>query len=460
MSEHSRPKTVVVVGAGISGLCSAYFLQQQGFRVTVLESGDTVGGAMKTLHDDGWLIELGPNSALENTFLFGKLFDELALSGELVYTSEAAKKRYILRKGRLHPLPMSLGSLVGSKLLSVSGKVRLLKEPFVGRAAKEESLAEFVERRLGREFLDYFVNPFAVGVYAGNPEDLSLQSAFPKLYALEEAYGGLLRGMMKGRQKRNDPKERVKSFSFKRGMDVLPKELAIALGKNLLLKAAVEHIIPQRVGPRSIYTVTYRQTEHRRSVEADAVVLAVPASAAATIVHPIDPEMAKTLSSIYCVPVVQVFMGFQAAQIRHPLDGFGFLVPSRERRKILGTLWTSSMFPHRAPRGCAALATFVGGARHPELCDASDAELQSIVLSELRTILGIEGEPIFIKILRLPHAIPQYTLGYYKILQAMDRFEQNFRGTFLCSNYREGVSVGDCVTNAEKTAQKVRVHLS
>lgn len=455
----SFPQLVVVVGAGISGLCAAYFLKKRGFQVTVLEQDNSVGGTMKTGHEDGWLFERGPNSALENTPLFKNLFDELGITDQCIYANEAANKRYILREGHLHSLSTSLVSFLRSKLLSFSGKARLLKEPIVGRATKEESIAEFIERRLGREFLDYIVNPFVAGVYAGNPETLSVQAALPKLYALEEQYGGIIKGSIKAR-KMNKPNTRAKLFSFMEGMEIFPRALAKALGENLMLNATVEHIIPLRVGPRSIYTVSYSHSGDRRSMEADAVVLAVPAYAAAKIIHRIDPAMAKTLTSIYYPPVAEVFIGFKKAQIQRPHDGFGFLVPAKEKRKILGTIWSSSMFPNRAPQGYAALTTFVGGARQAELCSAGDEELTMIVLSELQSIMAIEGDPAFTKITRWTQAIPQYSLGYYKIVQAMERFEQNFRGTFLCSNYRGGVSIGDCIMNAEKIAQKISMHLS
>ena len=458
-SQQIPSKSVVVVGAGISGLCVAYWLKQKGIQVTVFEKDSEVGGTMKTIRDDGWLIETGPNTALETTPLFQQLFDELGLTEKRIYTNEVASKRYIVQAGILQPLPMSPLEFITSPLWTLRGKIRLLKEPFIGRARHEESVAEFVERRLGKEFLDYAVNPFVAGVFAGDPKQLSVQTAFPKLYALEEQYGSLIKGMIKSRKERKQRKEqakdRPKMFSFMDGMQTLPKVLSEKLGSSLKLNATVEQIIPMRAGRFPIYTVYYNQNEMRLTVQADVVVLATPAYTTAEIIRPIDPEMARTLSSIYYPPVAEVFMGFKQEQVKQQLDGFGFLVPEVEQKKILGTLWSSALFPHRAPEGHIALTTFVGGARQPDLTSRDDEELKRLVLHELQSLMKIEGSPVYSRIIRWEKVIPQYNLGYYKILQAIEMFEKNFQGAFLCSNYKGGISVGDCVMSGEKISKMI-----
>jgi oxygen-dependent protoporphyrinogen oxidase len=454
--------TVVVVGAGISGLCLAHWLRRHGVSVLVLEKESHAGGTMKTLREDGWLIEAGPNTALETTPLFQPLLDEIGLAEKRIYADGAASKRYILRNGELHPLPMGPVSFVTSRLWTWNGKLRLLKEPFIGRTDNEESVAGFVRRRLGSEFLDYAINPFVAGVYAGDPESLSVQAAFPKLYALEEKYGGLIKGLVKGRKERKQRAEKAKPsaklFSFLDGMQSLPDTLATSLGGSIRYNCPVETIIPVRAGRFPVYTV-YGPNNTAIASDVKAVVLSAPAYATAGIVHPIDPEMAKTLESIYYPPVVEVFTGFKQEQVGQPLDGFGFLIPEKEQRKILGTIWSSALFPSRAPREHVALTTFVGGARQPTLTEQDDERVASAVLSELKTIMRVEGQPVHTKVTRWAKAIPQYTLGYPEILKAMNRFEQNFRGAFLCSNYRGGIAVGDCVANAEDTTKKVLEHL-
>ncbi|MEJ2194397.1 MAG: protoporphyrinogen oxidase [Ignavibacteriaceae bacterium] len=229
-------KKVIIIGAGISGLTTAYLLHKEGFNVTVLEKNNRVGGSIETVTEGGFLFDRGPNSALETTPIISQLVEELNLRDELVYANKEGNTRYILRKNRLLALPMSPQAFLKSNLFSIRAKLRLMAEPFIRKShdGYYQSIAEFVKRRLGQEFLDYAVNPFVAGVYAGKPEDLSVKSAFPKLYALEEQYGGLILGTIRSVRKRKKRKEQsrqsAKMLSFKNGMKVLP--VAIAKQKN------------------------------------------------------------------------------------------------------------------------------------------------------------------------------------------------------------------------------------
>jgi len=452
-------KSVIVIGGGISGLCCAWWLRRRGVNVTLLEKASTVGGTMKTHREGGWLIETGPNSALETTPLFSELFNELGIIDKRRYANEAASRRYIVKNGTLHPLPMGPGSFITSRLWSGGAKLRLLKEPFIGRAVKEESIAEFVRRRLGDEFLHYAIDPFVAGVYAGDPAKLSVQSAFPKLYALEKNYGGLIRGAIASRRERKQRKEvskdRARLFSFVDGMETFPLAIAERLGNSVRCDTEVEHIVPMRAGKYPVYTVSVRHGGERETLQADILVLASPARATASMIRSIDPAMAKTLESIYYPPVAEVFLGFRSAQVERKLDGFGFLVPKAENRKILGSIWASTLFANRAPEGCVAFTSFVGGARNPELVSLENEKITSLVVDELKSLAGVKGSPVFTKVIRWERAIPQYNLGYHTVLSAIDRFEQNFQGAFICANYRGGIAVGDCVMNAETVADRI-----
>ncbi len=230
------------------------------------------------------------------------------------------------------------------------------------------------------------------------------------------------------------------------------------LNDSIKLSCEVGTIIPVRAGRYPIYSI-YGPKNELIATEVSAVVLSTPAYSAATVIRPIDPEMARTLESISYPPVVEVFMGFRKEQVKQPLDGFGFLVPEMEQRKILGTIWSSTLFPHCAPNGYAALTTFVGGARQPELTVEPEGRIADFVLFDLQSIMGITGSPVYTKVARWERAIPQYTLGYPRILKQLQRFEENFQGAFLCANYRGGIAVGDCVMSAEKTAKRVLEHL-
>ncbi|MBI4427923.1 MAG: protoporphyrinogen oxidase [Ignavibacteriales bacterium] len=451
---------VVIIGAGISGLATAWWLQKQGIDVLVLEKEAQVGGTMRTIRENGWLIETGPNSALETTPLFQTLFEDLGIKDDLVYANEASNKRYILRNGNLHELPMSPTLFLKSKLWSLPGKLRLLKEPFVGRAVNEETVAEFVERRLGRELLDYAINPFVAGVFAGDPEQLSVRAAFPKLYALERNYGGLIKGQILGageRKKRSEKaKDRARMFSFKNGMQTLPNAIAEALGKRIRTNATVERIeVSQSAnGAGRTYEINGAENGRAFSVTCNSVVLAIPSFCAAVLVERFDAPIGKALKAIYYPPVAEVFLGFRTEDVGRPLDGFGFLVPAKEERRILGTIWSSAIFPGRSPSGTVALTTFLGGSRQPDLVQKSKAELIDMVTQELQELMRVKGQPIYSSVTRWEKAIPQYHLGHLSIVEQMGEFERRYPGIVLTGNYRGGISVGDCVTSSEKVAAR------
>ena len=452
---------VVIIGAGISGLCTAHWLNKRDIKTLVLEQDAEVGGTMRSVRENGYLIETGPNSALETTPLIKELVSDCGLEKEFVYAHPVGKNRYILRDGALHALPLSPPAFVASSLFSISGKLRILKEPFVGRAKDEESIAQFVSRRVGREFLDYAIDPFVAGIFAGRPEALSVRSAFPKLYALEEKYGGLVKGMIKGRRERmarnEKAKDRAESFSFRSGMQTLPLALARGLGDRVVVSAKVHSFQKDESSTR--YLVAYSAGGNERRIETSSVVLAIPAYAAAGYIRSFSPNVAGVLDSISYSPVVSIFLGFRREDVRRSLDGFGFLIPTKEHRNILGCLWSSSLFPDRAPEGDVAFTAFVGGARQPTLTDLSENELRDLVLSELKNIMQIGGKHVYFKPTRWSRAIPQYEIGYEHILASLNRFEAEHPGILLCSNYRGGISVGDCVRSGREAAERIELLL-
>ncbi len=450
----------VVCGAGISGLTVAWWLERQGFDVSVFERNAWVGGTMRTLRDDGWLVETGPNSALETTPLFTEMFSALGIQDQVVYARPEAKKRYIVRDGKLHALPLSPAAFFRTRLWTPSGKLRLLKEPFVGRATHEESIAQFVERRLGKEFLDYAINPFVAGVFAGDPAQLSVRAAFPKLYALEERYGGLIKGMIRGRRERKQraekAKDRASMFSFKNGMQSFPLAIATALGGRVKTNCIVERVDvrPSNGSGPGRFEVHCRENGNVSAIDADVVIVSTPADVAAGIVRPYASFLASQLEKIYYPPVTEVFLGFREGTFAHPLDGFGYLIPEKEARTILGTIWSSSLFPDRAPAGYVGLTTFVGGSRQPDIALMEDGALVSRVTSEVHSLLGGSGSPAFSRVIRWNRAIPQYTLGHANIILGIDKLEEDIPGFFLCSNYRGGISVGDCVMSGKLIADR------
>ena len=446
---------VCVIGAGISGLSTAHFLKRSGAEVIVLEKNGAAGGTIGSRVIDGYLVENGPNSTSETNFVIDELLSDLGISDEKIYADANAKYRFIVRGGKLHALPSGPGSFFSTKLWTWRGKLRLLKEPFVGRADEEESIADFVARRLGREFLDYAINPFVAGVYAGNPSELSVRAAFPKLYALEEKYGGLLKGTIKGARERKmrDEKAKVsaKLFAFRSGMGILPTTAAHKMSGSVLFNSEVRNL----TSDGSKFRVTYVRDGKQTGEVFDSVVLATPSYSAAEILKAFNPELSSELMKIKYPPVAVAVTGYRREQIKSDVGGFGFLVPEIEKRKILGTIWSSSIFPNRAPEGYVELTSFIGGSRQPQIVDLPDREIATLCHLENSALMRIEGEPAFVSTTKWKMAIPQYNIGHLSILNAIRRVESMYKGFYICSNYKDGISVADCIANGKKTADSI-----
>ena len=329
-------KKIAVLGAGISGLTQAYLLNKEGYDVTVIEKKIAAGGSMESVKENGYLFDRGPNSGLETTPLIGQLVEELNLQDQLIYANKAGNKRYILKNNDLIPLPMKPQEFLKTKLFSSKAKARVFAEPFIGRSKDGyyQSISDFVIRRLGREFLDYAINPFVAGVYAGNPDNLSVKSAFPKLYGLEEKYGGLIVGTIKSikerKQRAEKSKQSAKMFSFKDGMQIFPKTIANHLGEKVKLDAEVTSIEKSDNG----YVVNYASDENVKSIKCDFVISTVPAYAASKLFKPFDEGVAKHLDEIFYPPVLVLYIAYNKKDIGRPLDGFGFLIPSKEKKSI------------------------------------------------------------------------------------------------------------------------------
>jgi len=451
-------KKVVVLGAGISGLTISYLLNKDGYDVTVLEKKDEVGGSIDTVVEDGFLFDRGPNSGLETHPLIAQIVEELGLRDEMVYANRESNKRYILRNETLHALPMSPPGLIKTKLFSAKAKFRLLAEPFVGRSKDGyyQSIADFVERRLGKEFLDYAINPFVAGVYAGNPEDLSVKSAFPKLYDLEEKYGGLIIGTIKSireRKKRAEKsKQSAKMFSFKSGMQIFPKAIAASLGEKVLLETEVTSITKLDPG----YRVKYKHGEEINSIECDNVISTIPAYIASTLVKDLDVKTAEHLTKVVYPPVLVLYLGYEKSAIGRQLDGFGFLIPAKEKKSFLGAIWSSVLFPNRCDDDKASFTLFVGGSRNPEVAEKDKDKVVGKVLKEFHQLMKINSEPSFKSYKFWNKAIPQYNVGYIEHEKVFEEFENKFPGFILAGNYRGGISLGDCVKSSEIVYKKVK----
>lgn len=446
--------SVAIVGAGITGLTAAYYLRKSGIPVAVYEASDHVGGMIQTLRADGYIAEHGPNTILQTSQAVSALIRDLGLTSRCLY-APPGMRRFVVRGGITMALPDSLLSAARTPLLSPRGKMRVLFEPFVSRGdTEEESLSCFVKRRLGSELLDYIIDPFVGGVYAGDPERLSVRHAFPKLHALERRYGSLIGGAIRGARGRRGTvsSSSAPMVSFDGGLAVLVETLQSALGDSLRLRSGVQAVTAE--GRQ------WRVATDTRTHQHSAVLLCAPAHRVARMeLGSRRWEDLNALRSVYYPPVARVALGFRRDQIAHPLDGFGVLIPRRESLHSLGILFSSSMFPNRAPEGHALLTAYLGGSRRSGVLDCTDSGLLDLAATDMRKLLGVSGAPVFQNVVRIADAIPQYNVGYGAVKAAIDRLEAALPGVFVAGNYRDGISVADCIKSGAGAGEKLLQYL-
>ncbi len=454
-------KKIAILGAGISGLATAHWLKKDGYDVNILELKNEPGGSMESSRINGFLVDYGPNSGLETTPLIKKLVDEVGLSDQMIYATEISNKRFILRNNELHALPTNPPLFLKTKLFSPKGKLRLLAEPFIGKSTDGyyQSIAEFVTRRLGVEFFDYAIDPFVSGVFAGDPHKLSVKSAFPKLYRLEELYGGLVKGLIKGAKERKkrgeESKQSARMFSFINGMQSFPAAIAKNFNGSISYGCKILKVEKSTEAEKTGWKITYEKDGIRNELSADVVLSTLPAYCAADIFGNLDADLPNHLNDIYYPPVMVLYLGFNKEQIGRALDGFGFLIPSKEKKNFLGAIWSSTIFNARSEENKAAFTLFIGGARSPHLFKQGKNELITTVLKEFKEIMKTDSDPVFMEEKMWNKAIPQYNLGYIEHENYFDKFEKMNPGIFLSGNYRGGISVGDCVKNSELVYQKI-----
>jgi len=452
------PIPAIVIGGGISGLTCAYHLQQAGIPVRVLDAGVRPGGVISTQEKDGFRFELGPQSFLSTEPLLN-LIDALGLKNELLYADSRAP-RYILIRGQLVPAPLTPPSLLTTPLLGVRTKWRLSTEMLrrTNPPSTDESIAAFVRRKFGDELLDRIVGPFVSGIYAGDPEKLSLRASFPKIHEFEMKYGSVLRGAMKSRPARGMPRPGL--CSFRGGMETFPRALAARLGDALLSESIVVGARHGKANGSSSFEVDLTRNGHRETLLASAVILAAPVNAASEILKGVSDKFAAPFARIEYAPLAVVAAGYRRDQVRHAGNGFGFLVPRSEGLRVLGTVWNSSLFQERAPENMACFTSFAGGATDPALCGMSEDEIAEIICGEVKRVLGITGPPMTRLVHRYTRALPQYNLGHSETVSALGAVASSVPGLFLAGNYLSGPSIGSCVEQANQTAETVRVYLA
>jgi oxygen-dependent protoporphyrinogen oxidase len=499
-------KPVAIIGAGIAGLTAAFYLKRKGVPVTVYEASGRVGGVIQSLRQDGWLAEFGPNTLLETSPKITQLVRDAGLQSRRLDPNPKAGARYVVRYQRPIAMPGSPFGFFTTKLFTAKTKLAVLREPFMPRrrGGVEESIAEFVKRRLNQEFLDQAIDALVAGVYAGDPYKLSVQQAFPKLAQLEARYGSLIKGQIFGARARKKSgevaKDRAPKFSFDEGLQVLPDTLAAQLGDAMKLNTTVTKLTQTADGwtltlsagrvPRARLTTdeigdsqssslrNETQAEHSAVIycgtafrlaelkvelfagvgRAGSPLPAVRPNAndgAHGVTRPTDVLDLSAFSEIRYPPVASVVLGFRREDVAHPCEGFGMLIPKIEGFKILGTIFSSSLFPNRAPAGHLTLTSYIGGERYPELAFLPPEKLCDLTCEDLRVLLGVKGRPAFEHCVLYPKAIPQYNVGYGRYRELMDEIENRAAGLFLAGHYRDGVSLGDTIISGCNIVERV-----
>ena len=461
-------KSVAIIGAGITGLTAAFYLKRQGVPVTVYEAGGRVGGVIQSVRKDGFLAEFGPNTILETSPKIAQLVRDAGLESRKLATDPKAEARYVVRYGRPIEMPGKPLGFFTTPLFTAKAKLAVLREPFIKprRDGVEESIGQFVVRRFNQEFLDHAIDALVAGIYAGDPHKLSLPHAFPKLKALEDNYGSMIKGQIFGARDRKKSgevaKDRAAKFSFDEGLQVLPDTLAAQLGDSLKLNAPVTKLtqtadgwrVTTGQGETEFGAVIYCGTAYKLSeMEIIDGRAALPRSLEIGAAQQRRPT--ETLSDINYPPVSAVVLGFRREDVAHACNGFGMLIPKIEGFKILGTIFSSALFPNRAPAGHVTLTSYIGGARYPELGLLPPEQLIEATMADLRVLLGVKGKPVFTHTKTWPKAIPQYNVGYGKYRQLLTDLEAKSPGLFFAGHYRDGVSLGDSIVSGVNIAERV-----
>jgi protoporphyrinogen/coproporphyrinogen III oxidase len=480
MSDTRRYLRAVVIGGGITGLAAAWRLQEGAasrempLAVTILESGDRVGGALETIRRDGFVMEAGADSFLAEKPAARDLAERLGIGGELVNTQEQYRKTLVVRRGRLVPIPEGfslmaptwMGPVWRSELFSPWGKLRIALEPWIPKrddGAFDESLAAFVTRRLGREVLERVAQPLAGGIYTADPSTLSIAATLPRFVEMEQKHGSLTRGL-RAAAKTRDAQARGTSgarwslfLSFRAGIGKIVETLAARLERSIHYKARVSEIAQARDGGNARWRV---QCSDGTVIEADAVICTAPAYASAAMLEGVAPTLAAKLRELSYASAATVNLAYRASDFGNPPDSFGFVVPIVEGRKIIAGSFSSLKFAGRAPEGMMLARVFIGGALQRGMMGVDDAAMVAAARQEFRDLFGVMAEPSFSYVRRWPESMPQYLVGHRGRVSEIEKEAEQIDNFALAGAYLRGVGIPDCIAGGESAADVVLARLA
>jgi len=461
-------KRVAVIGGGIAGLAAAHKLvestreKSRDIDVVLLEKLGRLGGTILTEKHDGFVIEGGPDCFLAEKPWALALASRINVADRVVGTIEENKGTYIVWGSKLHPLPEGVMLMVPTRvipiltstLLTWRGKMRMGLDMFIPKRVdgKDESLAEFVSRRLGVEALERIAEPLVAGVHAGKPETMSLSAAFPRFKALEDEYGGLIRGMltrMRAARKAEASRKYTMFVTFEKGLGDFVKSIADNIGDEKIRLNTPAKKLERAESKWRIHTASGEE------IEADAVIVSSPAHVAAGILSGIHSDIAAGLKKIPYVGTATVSMAYDAKDVENTTKGFGFVVPRLEKRGIMAATFTSRKFPHRAPPGKALIRCFIGGAQRPDLVMKSHEELAGIAAAEIKAITGVKADPIWAKSYAWPESMPQTNVGHALLMNEINRLLESVPGLEIAGGAYEGLGIPDCVRVGEAAADRV-----
>ncbi len=447
-------KETVIIGAGITGLTTAFYLNRAGRDFLVLEKKERVGGVIQTIRENGFTYETGPNTGVIGQPEAASLFEDIGKEAELEIADPRVKKRYILKEGQWQALPSGLFQAAGTPLFTLKDKFRILAEPFRNKGRNpEETLEQMVLRRMGRSYLDYAVDPFILGVYAGDPATLVPRYALPKLYRLEQRYGSFIGGALKKRfeKKTEEDKKTTRDiFSFKGGLQSLVDALYRQSGSDNFRLGVREVKLDRQEGG---YRISFAGPDgHQEYCHAGNVVVTSGINELPGLLPFVAPGRMKQLTHMRYAKVIEVALGFKRWEGMKP-DGFGGLIPFKEKRDILGILFISSFLPGRAPLKGALFTIFIGGLRRPDLFERSDDEIVTIIRREFKDLMGVEKfSPDLLKIFRYEWAIPQYEQSSGRRFELIKEIEREMPGLKLRGNFTGGIGLADRIRQGKQTA--------